>query len=135
MAHRIKCDGEVFSVPSGIVNDVLRNLHKYKKDGKIDYRALFLDLGSEQIMLDHTSPLFKEQVQTDFNTYRTNRHCEGEQMGYIDFDRMKQNGGKPVVVGMYYKLLGEELLPLVEIDKKTKRPKKDHFTDFTITRV
>ena len=128
MAHRVKCDGEVFSVPSGFVNEVLNNLHRYTTDGKIDYQAIFDYLGSQQILLDHVSSLFKEETKTDFRNFIRRRYSVGEQIGYIDFDRMEENqSNKPVAVGFYHKLLDEELLQMVEIDTKTKKPNQDPF--------
>ena len=75
MVHRVKCDGEIFNVPGGLISHVLSNLSKYQRGEDLNYQALKADIKKEKI------PNFKEPLFA-------------ERMGYLDFDQLRKvNGG------------------------------------------
>jgi len=86
MAHIVKCDGEVFFVPAGYLRAVLSNLSAYMECGEINYRDLMSDIKSQKLT-DLLPPL--------------------AEMGFVDFDRMKEEKSeRPFVTDSYRPLLG-----------------------------
>jgi hypothetical protein len=97
MAHRIKCDGEIFLIPAGHLRLVLSDLSPYTTEkGEVNYEALKSAIKQERI-----------------KDFPPSSHAD--EMGFIDFDQMEQNRSrKPVVVGYYKHYLDRRTKLLVD---------------------